>query len=73
MRGSRDGKQSPYAPLLASSTVSAAKLHRIGGSVNSFIFQDLKYAVSVILPCFGRGLTSQESLTSFSGESVDDL
>lgn len=44
MRGSRDGKESPYAPLLASSTVTVAGLHRIGGSVMIFIFQDLNYA-----------------------------
>ena len=55
MRGGRDGKQSPYAPLLASSAAAAARLHRIGGSVRIFIFQDLNYAISGILPCFGRG------------------
>jgi len=43
MRGSRDGKESPYAPLLASSTVTVAELHSIGGSVITFIFQDLNH------------------------------
>lgn len=60
MRGSRDGKQSPYAPLLASSTALAAKLHRIGGSVLILIFQDLSYAISGILPCFGRDLLARQ-------------
>jgi len=56
MRGGRDGKQSPYAPLLASSTAAAVGLHRIGGSVATFIFQDLNHAISGILPCLGRGV-----------------
>jgi len=60
MRGSRDGKQSPYAPLLASSAAIAVKLHRIGGSVVIFIFQDLDYAAGGILPCFGRDLLARQ-------------
>lgn len=72
MRGSRDGKQSPYAPLLASSTGAAARLRRIGGSIKILIFQDLSYAPSDILPCFGRGHLARKVL-SLSGESVDDL
>lgn len=57
MRGSRDGKKRPYAPLLASSTGILAKLQRIDGSVGAH-FPGLGPRVGVILSCFGHLVSS---------------